>query len=312
MSNPGLLAFPRGAELPSGLLGFPLGQGDFGTPRLTMYNQVAGSTFFENLAAPAGANTKPTAWTTVAASTDHAADGFYIQPNTSSTQSSFLVDVAWCAAGMSDSSLQVVLENLCIAGNGGGGGGSNIHPMGQTFVPAKIPANSRIAARVQCSTGSATVRFPLMIAGGGFYCMLSQYLREGSNTAVGVNLAASRGMQIDPGGSANAKGTWTELGRLERAAKALIVCVNQENSAPATAFFRLDIGRGTEREVIVPDLFVGTAVGASNTGEGAQGDGLSPLIFCDLQAGDVLAARTMSSITDATDRILQVSVLGFA
>lgn len=312
MANDGLLGFPRGAELPSGLLGMPLGQGDAQPARLTAYNQEPAQTYFTLLAAPAGANTKATSWTTMASYTDHDADGFYIGFNSAGTQSSFLVDIAYGPSGGGDSTLTVVLENLCFAGSGGGGGGSNAATSGLAFIPARIPAGSRIAGRVQCSTGSQTVRVPITIAGGGFYSILSQYCREGTNTYVGVNTAASRGTQVDPGGSAGSKGAWAELGRLERNVKALVVCVNQENSAPSSAYFRLDIARGTQREVILPDYAVATAVGTSNTGEGLTSGMFTHPIFCELQAGDILAARLQSSITDATDRILHVSAAGFA
>lgn len=277
-----------------------------------MFNQEPAQTFFNDLAAPAGANTKSTTWETVCAETTFDVDAMFLSFNSHSTQSSFLLDLAWCGAGQPDSSLTTVLENLVVCGSGGAGGGTNIHPSGQAMVPASIPAGSRIAGRVQCSTGSQGFRMPIMLCGGGFYSMLSQYLREGMCSHVGVNLAASRGTQVDPGGSAGAKGAWTELGRLEKPIKAMIVCVNQENAAPASAYFRLDIARGTDREIIIPDYAAGTAVGTSNSGEGLQGEGFSPLFFTDLQAGDILAARLQSSITDATDRILQISIVGFA
>lgn len=310
--NDGLLGFPKGAQEPSGLLGFPLGLGDIGTPRHTTYNQEPAQTYFNDIAAPVSANTKNTTWETIVSDTAHDTDVALIAFNNLSTQSSFLVDVAWCGAGQPDSSLTVVLENLCIAGNGGAGGGTGLHPVGLTLLPMQIPAGSRIAARTQCSSGSQSFRMPITICGGGFYSMISQYLRERMCSYVGVNLAASRGTQVDPGGSAGAKGTWTELGRLEKPMKAMVVCVNQENAAASTAHFRLDISRGTDREVILPDYYCGTAVGTSNSGEGLQGEGLSPLLFVDLQAGDTLAARLQSSITDATDRILHVSVVGFS
>lgn len=311
MTNDGLLGFPKGGELPAGLLGFPLGLGDLPPPRHATYNLEPGQSFPAAIAAPAGANQKGT-WTTVVTETPFDVDGILWSMTQASTQSSFLVDVGWCAAGAPDSSIQIVLENLCVCGSGGGGGGSNGHAQGVTFIPMQIPAGSRVAQRVQCSTGSSTFRSLFTVCGGGFYRVISQYLRERMCTYVGANLAASRGTQVDPGGSAGSKGAWAELGRLEKPMRAMIVCVNQENSAPSSASFRLDVARGTEREIILPDYQVNASVGTSNTGEGVQGECLTPLLFTDLQAGDTLAARTQCSITDATDRILHVSAVGFS
>lgn len=314
MSNEGTLGFPRGGDLPAGLLGFPLGLADLGPPRHATYNQEPGQTYFNDLVAPAGANTKNPTWETLtpASGIEFDADGIYISGNSGSTQSSFLMDLAWGPPGAADSSLKLLVENLCMCGNGGAGGGTNIHPMGWTFIPGRIPAGSRIAGRVQCSTGSQGFRVPLIVAGGGFYRMISAYLPDGECTHVGANLAASRGTQVDPGGSAGTKGAWVELGRAEKRMRAMVVSVSQENAAPSSAYFRLDVAKNSGREIILPDYAIGASLGTSNSGEGVQGEVLTPLLFTDVEAGETLAARLQCSITDATDRILHVMAVGFS
>lgn len=307
--NDGLLGFPRGAALPNGLLGFAPGLLDLGSPRFATYFQAAGQTFFDAVNAPAGANTKPTTWTVLAAATEFDADGLIVRFDSSGTQSPCLFDFAY---GPTDNALTLLAENLGVCGNGGAGAGTNAHPAGITFIPGKIPAGSRLVARVQCGTGSQGFRIAPTIAGGGFYRLISQLLGEGSVTHVGTVLASSKGTTIDPGGSANAKGAWTELGRVEKRIRAMIVCVQQENAAPSTAYFRLDLAKNTGREIIIPDLAITTAIGTSNSGEGMQGDGLTQLLFADVEAGETLAARLQCSITDATDRLLSVNVVGFS
>ena len=307
--NDGVIGFPRGADAPSGLLGFPLGLADLGPTRFATYNQTPAQTFFNGVDAPAGANTKPTAWTVVCAAAEFDGDGIYLNFNSSGTQSSALFDFAW---GPTDTSLTLLVENLCVCGNGGAGGGTNGHPTGMTFIPGRIPAGARIVARAQCATGSQGFRIAVTLVGGGFYRMITQYLSEGTCTYVGVLTAGSEGTSIDPGGVAGSKGSWIEIGRAEKRIKAMIVSVNQENTAPSTAYFRLDVSKNSGREIILPDYALGASAGTTNTGEGVLGNTLTHLLFADVHAGETLAARLQSSITDATDRLLQVSVVGFA
>ena len=168
-----------------------------------------------------------------------------------------------------------------------------------------VPAGSRLAGRIQSSVASSTLRVFLHLVSRG----LSPSTPLQRIIAYGALTASSRGTAVDPGATAHTKGAWVQLGQLffgEIRRLALALATNA-NTAMASARWLLDIGAGAvgSEVVLIPDLPVITSTTADN---------IVPRAFDDLpvqiKAGERITARMQCSITDATDRVLEVVAYG--
>lgn len=115
---------------------------------------VSGTTTGTTITSSASANNKGT-YTQIVAATARDYDAFAIWGYLSgSTGTAILLDVAIGAAGTE----RVILPNVYLEGNG-----PKSTPGGMDFIPLRIPAGTRIAARSQSSTASLTL--PLLVYG---------------------------------------------------------------------------------------------------------------------------------------------------
>jgi len=208
-----------------------------------------------------------------------------------------LIDIA-IGAALSE---VVIIPNILLSSKGGV---ANDFCIGNFYVPFHIPAGTRIAARSQSTTGSATVTVGVTLVGGEGLLMCERCETWGANTA------DSGGTSVDAGASANTKGTsYAQLTASSGIdARYLVVCVgNALNGAAATANFLLDIsiGAGGSEVVIVPDLHYLTT---SLTHFPAPAFIAFP---CNIPAGTRVAVRSQSSTNDATDRLTDVVILAF-
>jgi hypothetical protein len=207
-----------------------------------------------------------------------------------------LLDIAIGSAG----SEQDIVPNIMFqTGVIGGLAGS------ATFLPLRIPAGSRIAARLQTvAGGSQVVRFCLLGFTGGY----SSRPPLGRATTYGVNTGTSRGTSIDPGASANTKGSFAQIvASTANNIRALMICLgSQGNPAPTSTNWLIDIGIGPATEkVLVANLFMNSHL--------ASGLFMPSHYFLpvSIRAGTRVAARAQCGSTDPTDRLFDISLIGF-
>ena len=243
--------------------------------------------------AAGSANTKGS-WVEIEDSTAYRAAGLWLLVRSGAQSGDFLVDVSIGAAAAE----QTIISNILVMRQALRWG---IAPI---WVPLEIPAGSRIAVRCQCSTANGSLGVEVSLVSG------SPLMGAGMQVATtyGASTADSGGTGVDPGGVAHTKGSYSELTASTTAPiRWLIVCVsNRANTAGATSAWLLDIaiGAAASEQVIIPNLQM---VADSSF------DMPMPSIFAfpvDIPTGTRIAARTQSDTTDATDRLLDVVVIG--
>ena len=244
------------------------------------------------VSAAATANTKG-AYTQLVASTGFDYDGLLVMYAAVSANVSYLLDVAIGAAA----------SEVIIAGD--------IHTSWQNnipqwfYIPRPIPAGTRIAARCQSSTLSSQMRVSAVGVKGGWFAPSG----GGDVVTLGANTADSGGTPIDAGATANTFGAWVQLAASTTSDIKGMCCTSGgiNNATPTTGQGLLQIGVGAaaaEQPVLELPFQMGTA-----------GDNYGPLphlwLPCSIPAGSRVAARWMSTVTDATDRIFDVVAHGW-
>jgi hypothetical protein len=234
-------------------------------------------------------------WVALSTSTPNDADGLVILIGQNSASADYLVDIGIGAAG----SETVIISNLCIGGK---------IPMVRTsspIWPIPIPAGTRVSARCQSTTASATLTVQALLLQQGL--MTSAPLAR-VNT-YGDATADSGGTSVDPGATINTKGAWTQIAAsTTNPHTGLVIGIgNQANTIRTTADILLDIGVGAAaaEQIIIPDFQVR---------EDSTDDFMLPcqshLFFATIPAGTALSARAQCSINDATDRLFDVVLYG--
>lgn len=243
----------------------------------------------------ASANTKG-AYTELGTSTMDA-DGFYVHITPGTAARDFLIDIA---LGAASSEVDVVSNLLYSTGTT-----STFVEAESFYVPVGIPAGSRISVRCQASSGTSQISIYVVLAKGDAY----RRQRCQRATTYGANTADSGGTSLDPGGSANTDGGYSQLSAaITNPIRSVLICVgNQVNGARTDASFRFNLARGAggSEVVVAPTIFARAST---------DHDLIRPhMIARDfrIEAGQRLAANTRCSITDATDRLIDIVVIGF-
>lgn len=195
------------------------------------------------------------------------------------------LDVAVGASG----SEEIIIPDLSIEGHW------NVSPYESSW-PLFIPAGSRIAVR---STDSAVTSYGHLV---GLYLFGNQFSETPAVSGKATKLSTGTyALQVDPGGTANTKGSWIEMtaSTSEDHAGLVLVCTHGTNSAMAsgTGLFDIAFGSSGSEEVIVADMFVDYSA-LERCPSGISGKHL-PLF---VPAGTRIAMRGQSTITNAIDR----------
>lgn len=211
-----------------------------------------------------------------------------------STQSQ-LVDIAVGAAA----SEQIVIPDVLVSFD---------QWNGRAFVsvpfPVYIPAGSRIAAQFQSTSAAQDLRIGLHLLNLGLGAPPGRKM-----VSYGKNTADSGGVDVDPGGTANTKGSWVQItASTNEDLKGLIVCIgNQALTKTSTCFALLDVGVGAggSEQVIIPNI----ALGVDTNNEQYQPI-MTAMFPINIPAGSRLAVRAQNSINTATVRKFDVVLLG--
>lgn len=269
---------------------FPLAVGGGSSSGTTTSNNVTSGV--RALSASATANTKG-AWLELIASTAEDFDRLLVMFSQATSNVSHLLDVGIGAAG---SEVVIAPDIHTSAGNNAS----------EWFeVPRSIPAGTRIAVRNQCSTASSQLRVGVVGSKGGWFTPQG----GGDIAAYGAATADSGGTSIDSGATANTFGAWVQLTASTGAdVKALAVRTGGKNNVtPTTGQGLLQIGVGAAAAEV--GLFeVPFQIGTTRDNFGPMPPSWFPV---SVPAGSRLAARWMSTVTDATDRQMDVVAYGW-
>jgi len=242
------------------------------------------------------ANTKGS-YTQLVASTPYDAQGLLVCLTTNAVAAgqSYLIDIAIGGAG----SEQVIIPNILVDPSGATG------ELGiAAYFPIPIPAGSRIAARQQNSTTTGALRVGVVLMAGGFFGMPL----GGRCSDLGTDTSTSGGALIDPGTSANTKGSYTQL----VAATAhdikllgLAITDNKDTSRSSTTWLvDLAIGGAGSEQVVIPNLLV-----SSVSSRNMRPAWIGPFPF-SIPSGSRVAVRAQSTSVTATRRIIAVAAYG--
>ncbi len=163
---------------------------------------------------------------------------------------------------------------------------------------------TRVSARCQIETGDTPDVFgmELLIAEN------ANIVGDDSPVTYGANTATSGGVDVDPGGSANTKGAYSELTASTSAIfnHATIVLGNQDNDGRSNGNWLLDIATGAAASEVVgvPDLLVSVSDTTNTFYQMGWGFG-----FPQVPVSTRLSARSQSNITDATDRTFDLVLI---
>lgn len=247
-------------------------------------------------------NTKG-AYVELIASTSFAYSGMrfeFCQSNGVTAYGPILADLAIGASG----SEKIIAENLFHDTWRGSQFSNNL------LLPISVPSGSRLSARFQ-SGGNTSAG--LTISATGFTTGFASPFFAGHSRLItmGANTADSGGVSIDPGGTANTKGSWTEVVASTSVSLAYLYMIIGEQQNPALDeffdwLFDIAIGASGSEKVLVNNLW--------HHERGLEyGDGYvhGPLPV-SIPAGSRLAVRSQCSRTDATDRLRDVVLYGVA
>jgi hypothetical protein len=263
---------------------------------------VAGTTTGTIVTANATLDTKG-AWTQLSASTPMAANGAWLMlghGDGGTGQEQFLIDIGF------GSTTVVIAPDIFWPGIKAVATGLG-PSVGWIPLPIHIPAGTDVRMRVQSSLGSAVVLASLLLAANGVGPS-APFQRLASYGSVS---SGSRGTDADPGAVANTKATsWSQLdAAIANPIRWMYVLVgNSDNWGMSSATrWHLDIGIGasSSEKILIPDLITL----AGNTGDTVIPGSFGPFEV-HIPAGTRLSARCQCNITNSTDRIIDVSILG--
>lgn len=205
-----------------------------------------------------------------------------------------LIDLATGAGG----SESVVISNLA----------ADIGEAGELIFTADFPlavaSGTRVAARFQANVGSRTVRLNVTaIAAGGMPGM-------SSFTTYGADTSDSGATGVDPGGTTNTKGSYTEITSSSSALAQWMMAVIafRGNAQPLSFSWAVDIatGAGGAETVLYSDLRVcEREVLTFRMGYTGRMQGFLTYV----PASTRLAARASCTTNDATDRLIDVELI---
>lgn len=263
-----------------------------GIGQALLLNRVAGQTYCTAIGTTT-ANTK-SAWVVLIASTTIPCSFLMLIATLGNTNQSFLIDIAIGATG----SEKIIINNLLVSF------GNASEPLPCYFaIPLSLPVGVQISARAQSSGTTNEVRLCA-------YIMSEQFTAPSAFNKVltyGANIADSGGTSIDPGATANAKGSWVELVSSCDALSGIVMAVGgQANGSRSFTFWMIDIGIGGEGSevIIVPDLFVMSVI------YNALMPIYSPFIPLRIKSGTRIVARAQCYSNSSPNRLIDVALYG--
>lgn len=242
--------------------------------------------------ANASANTKGN-YTQITASSGFTCNGVWVELYGGTSQDA-LLDLATGAAA----SEVVVIPNIMCSKDGATG---DTFQKGTRFFPLAIAASTRIAARIQARTGSQSIRCGISLIAAGDVAGITPFVTYGAATA------DSGGTSVDPGATPDTKGAYSQItastSALIQWLSFLVTTGGNTGTTAGSWYFDVATGAGGAEVVLIPDLPFGI---------GVAGGALQPKAMWFLSyiaASTRIAVRASSDNTDATDRLIDVSII---
>lgn len=253
---------------------------------------VSGGTELTN---PVSTNTKSD-WTQISASTAAAANALIVEVIGFSAAGDVLLDIGTGAGGAES----VLVENLHFRSDNG------LTKAFYFYLPVSIAAGTRVAARYQATATTVDVWFIMHLCNDANNILLTGC----TPVTYGAATTDSGGTGVDPGASTNTKGGYAEISAATSAdIDWLTVFVgSRNNAAPATTSWLVDIATGAalSESVVIPNIYFHTH--ASNDVIDYHAIGPFPVT---IPSGTRLSARAQCSTNDATDRLIDVLLIGW-
>jgi hypothetical protein len=248
------------------------------------------------LTAAGSANTKGS-YSQLVASTPGDAIGFLVTlVNPSNGINGFLVDIAIGGAG----SEIVLIPNIPfgISNSASAFGAMSL------FVPCAIPAGSRVSARCQCSAASGTVTAQVTLLDGNF-CELPPCAAPQN---YGTSTSTSFGTQIDPGATANTKGSWAQIVASTTYDIAALQMIFDHQGVLTVSNILVDIGVGGagSEQTLIPNIPF-----SSNSGGVMIFNPAPSILRTKIPAGSRIAARAQNIKTTSASRKFGLTLLGY-
>lgn len=223
------------------------------------------------------------------------ADYLIINSDTFSGTGFSAIDIAVGANG----SEQVILANLSI-------GGVVLTEGRSLFIPFSIPGTSRVTARVQSSAAADAGNNIDIVFGSGSAGFKPYRICD----TYGWTSASTRGTAVDPGGTANTKGAYSQIVAATTRDHCGLAWMldNQGDSTLSNASLLMDIaiGAGGSEQIIIPNIIM-----RMNTA-GAVNPVSSGIIPIQIPAGTRLAVHAQSSVNTAAARGFGITLYGFS
>lgn len=242
----------------------------------------------------ANANTK-TAWSELTSGVTYATAGIWLHLNHGTNNGYWLaVDLGIGAAG----SETVIVPNLVIYANAW-----NFY--GWLYVPITLPASTRVAVRIQSSTGTrALIVSAVLDAAGHLGARSASVITAYGVTTSGATVSAS----VDPGASANTKTAVEITSSTTRAAEGFLVAVtNKDVTLGANTSWLMDICVGAAGAEVAIASNLGMYASPSTDSIGVGTIWLGPF-WIPIPESTRLSAAVQSNVTDASDRVLGVAI----
>ena len=257
---------------------------------------IEATTLGTQLTAPGSINTKA-AWTQLSASTSANCNGVIVAVLGGGADGDVLFDV-----GTGASSSEVVkISNIAVRATN-----TSANHLNYFYFPLSITSGTRVAARYQASSTSCSLFMILYLTNDA-----GIIFNNCSITTYGADTTDSGATGIDPGGTNNTKGSYTQItaSTTDDIDWLYVVCGDRNNAGiDATYWWFVDIatgGAGAETVVISDILF------HAHSNE----DYINPAVVgpfpVTIASGTRIAARAQALNNDATDRLIDISILGF-
>lgn len=259
------------------------------------YGITGGTT--NTVAVTAGSANVKGSWAEITAATTDDINGFYLDicSDTITVISDYLMDIGIGSAGNEEIIIPDILYSIGLS--------LDLDFILKISFPIQIPAGTRIAARVQSTTGSNVARVSI----AAMPHFLTAPIVGQEVFTIGAASADSGGIQVDPGGTANTKGSYVEMtSSTSEDFRAIMILQGQQantNQRVNRVFFDVAVGASSSEEIILPDIV--TRVLALEVI-----DGLRDFIPVYIPAGTRLAIRAQSSDNNATDRLIDYVIYG--
>ncbi len=248
------------------------------------------------LAANSSADTKG-AYAEILTILENDSQGLYIKFSHEDTGSTFLVDIAIGAV----SSETIIINNLFIQTFSSPFLGECV-----VFLPIAITNGSRISARCQSSTGSDEIRISINSAQAK-----GSSVGFGTCETIGADTANSKGTQIDAGGVANTKGSYSQISAsIGGDYKYVAIAVQADGDFLISEDCRhlIDIASGAAAAEVV--LFGDFVYANDASGHHANTKAIIGIPL-KIASGSRIAMRSQSNSIAADSRLIDAVVYGF-